>query len=132
MSCPSHDPWVATRACFRLHPERHPYGIPDPKAGCPCRRNIAIQKIACGMIAFRDCLLIGTKQKRRFEISIWRGIYKGIYTPVRIRIFPFHLEVILYTPYFIKIEVGKLCRFAKSRITITNWTLISKALSKRR
>ena len=131
MSCTNQDPWLASRSCFRLNVDRHPYGKPSIKDGCPCNRNLIIQKIACGFIAFHDCVVSAMQIKeRRFNLSIWRGD-KGIYTPVRMRIFPFHLEITLHFPHFIKIEIGKLCRFAKFRIKVVNWTVILKKAYKK-
>lgn len=127
--CDGQDPWVSGRACMRLGIQKYPYGIPNEKAGCPCKRNLIIQKIACGMIAFRDCLTDGCSPIKLRELSFTLSLGdNGLYSPVKLSPYPFNLHIHLIFGHLIDITIGKLCRFAKFRFEIKDWTLIFKRM----
>lgn len=126
--CEHKDPWVSHCSCFRLNADRYPYGAPSPEDGCPCERNKRIEKATCGYVAFKDCFT-NMPIKKELELSLFLGIYRGIYTPIRLTPYPFHLEMVLHIPHWIKIEIGKLCRFAKFRIKLTDWTAEIKRMT---
>ena len=125
--CEHKDPFVSGNACMRVGLQQiHPYGVPDIKAGCPCTRNLIIQKAACGMIAFKDCLTHGGSpiKYRELRLTLNLGEFKGIYSPVTLQPYPFYLHIRLNNPFLIDINIGRSCRFAKFRFEMKNWTQI--------
>lgn len=123
------DPLLSGMACMRLGIREHPYGVPDKKAGCPCKRNLTIQKLTCGVIAWRDCLSQGCSPIKHRELRLTLNLKdNGIYSPLSFSPYPFHLHIHLSSPHFIHMNIGKLCRFAKFRFELINWTLLFKRL----
>lgn len=133
MKCGHVDPFVSGRACMRLGIQQHPYGVPDLKAGCPCKRNMLIRKVACGMIAFRDCLTDGNSpiNRRSLKLTLYLGKFKGIYSPFTLQIYPFNLHISLIVSHLIHVTIGRFCRFAKFRVEIKNWTQILRNIRRK-
>ena len=128
--CEHKDPWVQERACMRFGIQKYPYGVPDEKAGCPCKRNLIIQKAACGFIAFRDCLTHGGSpiKHRELRITLNLGEFRGIHSPLILKPYPFQLIITLLNPYHIIIKIGKSCRFAKFMFELKHWDLIFRKM----
>lgn len=129
MTCQQRDPWINGRACMRTGIQKHPYGSPDPKAGCPCERNLALQKLVCSFLAFRDCLSQGCSPIKYRELRLTLNLKEhGIYSPLKVTPYPFYLHLHLILPHLIHINIGKLCRFAKFRFEVKDWTLLLKRI----
>lgn len=56
--CEHQDPWIHGKACMRLGVQKYPYGVPDEKAGCPCKRNLALQKVF--WVPYPETLTVGS------------------------------------------------------------------------
>jgi len=131
--CEHTDPFVSGRACMRLGSIKHPYGVPDLKAGCPCTRNMIIEKVACGMIAFKDCLTDGDSpiKHRELRLTLNLGEFRGIYSPVTLQPYPFRLHIKMINPFLIDLTIGRSCRFAKFKFELKNWTQILRNMRRR-
>lgn len=132
MKCEHTDPFVSKNACMRFGIQKHPYGVPDKKAGCPCRRNLIIQRATCGLIAFKDCLSNGGSpiKHRELNLTLNLGEFRGIYSPIRLKPYPFSLNIRLLVPHLINVNIGKLCRFAKFTFEIKNWSQLFRNMRK--
>ena len=126
--CEHKDPWVSGRHCMRVL-YKHPYGAPDLKSGCPCERNRIIEKVACGLIAFRDRLTDSGAFIKKTTLKLTLNLKsQGFYTPIRLTLYPFNLHITLFTFHYIEIKIGKLCRLARFRFKIIDWSKVLEVM----